>query len=81
VRNTHYDSFNYADITKTRFYSSRSVNPLTPCYQIRDENGNLATVGDIPGSSPKKLPERKTGGFYNGLETGDISGTKCGSKT
>ena len=39
VRSTEYDSFNYADITKTKFTSSRSVNPLNPYYSVKDENG------------------------------------------
>jgi hypothetical protein len=39
VRTTQYDSFNYNDITKTRFSTSRSVNPLNPNYQIRDDQG------------------------------------------
>lgn len=37
MRQTQYDSFNYADITKTKFTSSRSVNPLLPAYQVRDD--------------------------------------------
>ena len=32
VRTSQYDSFNYADITKTKFTTSRSVNPLLPYY-------------------------------------------------
>lgn len=32
VRQTSYDSFNYNDITKTRFTTTRSVNPLSPTY-------------------------------------------------
>ena len=32
IRTTQYDSFNYADITKNKFTSSRSVNPLKPEY-------------------------------------------------
>ena len=41
VRTTEYDSFSYADITKTKFISSRSVNPLNPMYNVRDESGNV----------------------------------------
>ena len=41
VRGTKYDSFNYNDITKTKFTTSRSVNPLLPEYKVRDENGNV----------------------------------------
>jgi hypothetical protein len=56
VRGTQYDSFNYFDITKTKFTSSRSVNPLMPCYTVKDEHNNFIEIGDIPGNSPKKLP-------------------------
>jgi lipoprotein NlpI len=41
VRSTLYDSFNYADITKNKFTSTRSVNPLQPHYQVKDEEGKL----------------------------------------
>lgn len=81
VRNTQYDSFNYADITKTKFITSRSVNPLLPAYQVRDYQGNLITIGVIRGSSPKKLPQRTKGGFFDGLEIKDIPGTAVGSRT
>ena len=37
--NTQYDSFNYNDITKNKFISNRSVNPLMPSYQVRDDDG------------------------------------------
>lgn len=47
MRKTQYDSFNYADITKAKFTSTRSVNPLMPQYQIRDDTGNLMTIGEI----------------------------------
>ncbi|CDW75394.1 UNKNOWN [Stylonychia lemnae] len=80
VRSTQYDSFSYADITKDKFTSSRSVNPLLPQYQIRDESGQLITIGEIAGSSPKKQPERLNGGYFSGLEVKDIPGTAVGSK-
>lgn len=47
VRGTSYDSFNYFDITKTKFTSSRSVNPLMPAYTVKDENNNLVEIGEI----------------------------------
>jgi hypothetical protein len=81
VRTTEYDSFNYADITKAKFVTTRSVNPLLPSYNIRDESGNLVSIGEIPGSSPKKLPERKSGGYFDGLHIRDIPGTAVGSRT
>lgn len=39
VRETAHDSFNYHDITKNKFVSSRSVNPLTPSYTVKNESG------------------------------------------
>ena len=80
VRQTEYDSFAYADITKTKFTTTRSVNPLKPNYTMRDDTGALITIGDIAGSSPKKQPERKVGTFFDGLQTGDIAGAKSSSK-
>jgi hypothetical protein len=41
VRTTEYDSFSYADITKNKFASSRSVNPLNPQYMVKDDTGNV----------------------------------------
>jgi hypothetical protein len=64
VRTTTYDSFNYADITKTKFASSRSVNPLKPCYLVKDEAGAIVEIGEIEGSSPKKITERKNGVYF-----------------
>ena len=36
-RNTHYDNLDYSDITKSRFVTSRSVNPLNPVYHVQTE--------------------------------------------
>jgi hypothetical protein len=67
VRQTAYDSFNYADITKTKFVSTRTVNPLLPTYSVRDDQGNVIEIGAVEGSSPKRHPLRTTGGFFDGL--------------
>lgn len=80
VRQTAYDSFNYTDITKTKFVSSRTVNPLHPTYQVRDQDGQVIEIGGIDRSSPKKLPTRTTGGFFDGLQIADIPGTAVGSR-
>ena len=64
VRGTSYDSFNYFDITKNKFVSSRSVNPLMPTYTVKDENNNLQQIGAIEGSSPKKQMQRTLGEFF-----------------
>ena len=54
VRQTSYDSFHYADITKVKFTSNRSTNPLNPTYTVKNEEGVPALIGEITGSSPKK---------------------------
>ena len=41
IRNTIYDCLNYDDITKSKFTSTRSVNPLMPVYSMKDENNEL----------------------------------------
>jgi hypothetical protein len=76
---TKFDAFNYDDVTKDFFKSSRVTNPLQPTYKIRNEEGKLIEIGDIPGSSPRKLPMRNTpfDGAYN---VKDIPGTAPGSK-
>ena len=47
VRNTQYDSFNYADITKAKFATTRTVNPLAPQYVVRDDKNEIITIGDV----------------------------------
>lgn len=59
MRNTSYDAFNYTDITKNKFISSRVTNPLQPVYKARDDAGNLIDMGPIRGSVPAKMPERQ----------------------
>lgn len=44
---TGYSSYNYDDVTKNNFKTSRSVNPLAPSYIVRDENDKAVTIGDI----------------------------------
>mmetsp|Transcript_12681 Transcript_12681/g.12516 ORF Transcript_12681/g.12516 Transcript_12681/m.12516 type:complete len:121 (+) Transcript_12681:527-889(+) len=80
VRESNYDSFNYFDITKTKFTSSRTINPLMPTYQVKDEQNNLIQIGEIPGSSPKKMPMRTLGNYFQQLHVRDIPGTATGSR-
>jgi hypothetical protein len=77
---TGYSSFNYDDVTKNTFKTSRNVNPLAPTYVIRDENGQPAPYGEIPGSSPTKLPQRKDENYFGNLNVRDIPGTAANSK-
>ena len=79
VRQTSYDSFNYNDITKTKFVTNRSVNPLNPSYMVRNDQGQLVDYGEIPGSSPKRQFIRSKGEFFGNLEVRDIPGTAVGS--
>lgn len=55
---TKYDGFNYDDVTKCMFKTTRETNPLQPTYKTRDETGKVIEIGMIAGSSPKKLPVR-----------------------
>ncbi len=81
VRATPYDNFNYADITKTKFVTQRSTNPLNPSYKSRDEDGKLIEIGQIKGSQPRLLPFRNNAASYSQLNTADIAGALTGSKT
>jgi hypothetical protein len=79
LRKTKFDAFNYDDVTKCMFKTTRETNPLHPTYKTRDDNGNVIEIGEISGSSPKKLPFRKT--MHDGtLTTKDIVGAAPGSK-
>jgi len=60
LRKTKFDTFNYDDVTKCMFKTTRQTNPLQPTYKTRDDQGNVIEIGEISGSSPKKLPFRKT---------------------
>jgi hypothetical protein len=51
-----FDSYDYSDITKDKFISKRSCNPLEPSYMGRDEDGNLVNMGEVRGSKPTALP-------------------------
>ena len=79
LRKTKFDTFNYDDVTKCMFKTTRQTNPLQPTYKTRDDQGNVIEIGEISGSSPKKLPFRKTphDGIY---QTRDIVGAAPGSK-
>ena len=37
-------------------------------------------IGNVPGSSPKKLPMRTTTGFFGFLDVRDIPGTATGTR-
>lgn len=76
---TKYDGFNYDDVTKCMFKTTRETNPLQPSYKTRDETGKVIEIGEIAGSSPKKLPVRSKV-LDGALTTKDIIGAAPGSK-
>ncbi len=79
LRKTKFDAFNYDDVTKCMFKTTRQTNPLQPTYKTRDDNGKLIEIGEIAGNLPKKLPFRKI--IHDGiLNTRDITGAAPGSK-
>ena len=77
---TKYDGFNYDDVTKVQFKTSRTTNPLQPSYKTRDDLGNVIDIGVIEGSSPKKLPIRIRTLHDGILNTKDIQGAGPGTK-
>ena len=80
LRTTEYDSFNYADVSKVIFKTTRSVNPLHPEYLVRNEKDKVITIGNIAGSISTKLPERLRGPLDACLNVSDIHGAAAGSK-
>ena len=72
-----YDAYDYSDITKAHFVSSRITNPLNPTYEGRDDSGNKIVYGAVEGSQPTKLPNHKKDPAYlpsSSLWTKDIDG-------
>jgi hypothetical protein len=47
-----YNAYDYSDITKAQFVTTRSTNPMNPTYVARDESGNLVEIGEVLGSKP-----------------------------
>lgn len=62
--NRNYNSLNYRDVTHDYFKSSRSTNPLMPSYMIRDEDGKLVEISDVPGGKPGTLPPPRKDNLY-----------------
>ena len=78
-----YDPMNYRDVTHTQFISGRHTNPLMPTYQVRDENKEVKTIGDVQGSHPNALPPKREDPNFQktSLQTGDIMGCATGTGT
>jgi len=81
IRKTDHDSFNYADITKVKFASTRVTDNMDPRYKTRDDKGNVIDYGWIKGSTPTMLPFRNNPPSYSYLKNQDIGGTQVGSRT
>jgi len=62
------------------FSSKRSVNPLAPEYIVRDEAGNLTTVGFVDGSKPRELVRTTSAAHNRHITTEDIEGAKASTK-
>jgi len=78
-----YDAYDYNDITKAQFISTRTTNPLNPVYQGRDSDGKLVNIGEVEGSKPKPIPNVKKDPNIqpsSSLFTQDINGAQAGSK-
>lgn len=58
-RSLGFDLFDYSDLHKKEFTSSRHVNPLNPTYVARNEAGQVTEIGPVEGSVPNAtMPER-----------------------
>lgn len=79
-KNKDYNNLDYRDTYNNDFRTTRTTNPLNPSYTIRNEAGDREEIGDIMGSKPNKMPERKRGQVSSSLSTKDIEGATAGSK-
>lgn len=76
-----FTTYDYRDVTQTNFMTKRHVNPLSPTYTIRDEEGLAVQIGDIKGNKPQTLPPKRERGEVNlALKTQDIIGATAGTK-
>jgi hypothetical protein len=76
---TKFDAFNYDDVTRDFFKTTRSVNPLQPSYKVRNDAGQVIEIGAIEGNSPRKLPFRKNP-LNSAYDVRDIVGATADSK-
>lgn len=68
------------DINKEgQFRTTRRTDPLNPEYQVRDENGDLVTIGNIPGTQAKPKCRFHSASQSRNLHNQDIEGTSVGS--
>jgi hypothetical protein len=79
-RASSYNNFDYSDVTKNQFATSRMTNPLNPSYFHRTDENEVEEIGNIEGSKPKGAPVRSRGPNTLNLNVDDIEGTKAGTK-
>ena len=80
-RSPDFNNYDYSDITKAQFVSTRVTNPLSPSYKARDEDGKLIDIGDVEGSRPGGLPRaHNTEQKPFNLRTEDITGAQASTK-
>ena len=60
-----FTTYDYRDVTQTQFVTKRHVNPLSPTYTIRDEDGKPIEIGAIKGNKPQVLPPKREKGEVN----------------
>lgn len=78
----NYSAYDYSDITKAQFVSTRLSNPLAPSYVARDSEGRVVEIGDVEGSKPRGLgPIKKDPNLQpsSSLVTQDIFGASAGT--
>lgn len=69
-----------SDINKDgHFRTTRRTDPLNPEYQIRDENGDIVTIGNIPGTRPNTTRRFHSTTHNRHLSSHDIEGATVGS--
>lgn len=77
-----YNAYDYSDITKAQFVSTRQTNPLSPSYLARDTDGQVVEIGEVSGSKPRGLgPIKKDPNLEpsSSLVTKDIFGASAGT--
>lgn len=73
------DLMNPKDINGEGFQSKRITNPLEPNYAHRDSEGNLISIGLVPGSKSKPALGAGWNPHRRNLDTQDIEGSAPGT--
>ena len=67
------------DINGEEFHSKRITNPLEPSYVHRDSEGNLTSIGLVPGSKSKPALKAAWNPHRRNLDNQDIEGSAPGT--